>query len=82
MATPQIEKQLTENIQRRMVARGTTRKHVYTHAGMSRQSFERSMDGARPLNIREIDLIAEALGVTMQDLLVDHASQLPAKAAA
>lgn len=69
MTTAQIEKSLTENIQRWIAARGSTRKHVYTHAGMSRQTFERSIDGGRSLTIREAALIGEALGVSLSDLI-------------
>lgn len=73
MTTAQIEKSVAENIQRWIAARGATRKHVYVHAGMSRQSFERSIDGDRPLTIRELALIAEALGVDLDDLLQQNA---------
>lgn len=73
-----LEREAIQNIERWIAARGTTRKHVYTCAGMSRQVFEESMKGHRPFRLREIELIADALGIRFTELI----EPIPMRAAA
>lgn len=60
---------IAHNIEKHIAARGSTRSHVFQVAGMSRQSFERSMKGGRPFTVAELMGIARALGVTVAELL-------------
>lgn len=59
---------IAHNIEKFIAARGSTRAHVYQSAGMSRQSFERSMKGNRPFTIAELEGIARAVGVSTPEL--------------
>lgn len=63
------EKAIITNIENYIAARGTTRKHVFNRARISRQTFDRAMSGGRSFTIEEIVNIAEALGVTPDELL-------------
>jgi transcriptional regulator with XRE-family HTH domain len=64
-----VEAQITANIQNLIAAKGTTRKHVFDKARMSRTTFDRAMAGARSFTVSEIMSIADALDVTPDKLL-------------
>lgn len=68
-ATQTAGEAIAHNIEKYIAARGSTRAHVFQVAGMSRQTFERSMTGGRPFTIAELIGIAKALGINVTDLL-------------
>ncbi len=59
---------IAHNIEKYIAARGSSRTHVFQSAGMSRQSFERSMKGTRPFTIAELIGVARAVGVNVAAL--------------
>lgn len=61
--------ELARKIEDRIAAKGVSRKSIYTKAGMSRDSFERSMSGTRSFTMIEIMNIAASLGVMVRDIL-------------
>lgn len=63
------EQTIITNIENFIAARGTTRKHVFDRARISRQTFDRAMSGGRSFTVEEIVSIAEALTVTPNQLL-------------
>lgn len=63
------EHQIAINIQNLIAAKGTTRKHVFDNARMSRTTFDRAMTGGRSFTIEELMGIARALEVTPDKLL-------------
>lgn len=63
--------ELARKIEDRMAAKGVSRKSIYTKAGMSRDSFERSMVGTRSFTVIEIMNVSAALGVMVRDILPD-----------
>lgn len=66
------EAQIVEKIENLIAARGTTRKHVFDSARISRTTFERAMTGARSFTVIELMDIAEALNVTPDQLLPEE----------
>lgn len=75
MDATQTGEVIADNIAKHIAARGSTRSHVFQTAGMSRQSFERSMKGGRPFTIAELIGISKALGVSVTDILPSEWSQ-------
>lgn len=63
--------EIPRKIEARIAARGCTRSHVFQSAGLSRQSFDRSMRGSRPFTTAELIGIADALGIEVHDILPD-----------
>lgn len=80
-ATQTAGETIARNIEKYIAARGATRSHVFQVAGMSRQTFDRSMTGGRPFTIAELIGISRALGVTVAELLpTEWAQELKAAA--
>lgn len=68
-ATETANEAIAHNIEKYIAARGATRTHVFQSAGMSRQSFERSMRGGRPFTVTELIGISRAVGTNVSDIL-------------
>lgn len=68
-ATRTAGEAIAHNIEKYIAARGSTRTHIFETAGMSRQSFERSMKGGRPFTVAELIGVSRALGIEVSDLL-------------
>lgn len=65
----QAHRATATNIENKIKTQGITRTEVFLSAGMSRQSFERSMKGNRPFTITELIGISQALDTTPTHLL-------------
>lgn len=53
---------------------GSTNAHLISAAGIGRSTFNRYMSGEGSFTVRQLILIAEALGVTLHDLTGDSAT--------
>lgn len=57
------------NIKRLMKEAGKTRNEVARDAGIPRENFYRKLKAPHTFMVRELDDVAEALGVTVPDFL-------------
>lgn len=56
--------------------RGSTKRHLYTAAGMSQVTYDRKLAGESDFTFIELISISEALGVTVEELTtVDNNSE-------
>lgn len=64
-----VESKLADNIENHLAAKRVTRKTLFDQAGISRNTFERSMAGGRSFTVLELMRISAALGVHVSDIL-------------
>lgn len=63
---------LVKKIESIRKGRGTTKRHIYTAAGMSQVTYDRKLAGDSDFTFIELINISEALGVTVSELTEDE----------
>lgn len=70
MTTPeQRRKALAAKIENLRKDRGSTKRHIYTAAGMHQVTYDRRIRGEADFSFPEIIAIADALGVKVSELV-------------
>ena len=74
--TKQAEYAVIERIREIQNDRGTTNKHLYTAAGISKDTWRDRMSGKYSFTLRELLAVADALGVPFTALTQSHVDSL------